>query len=255
MEDKKSYTITKYIDGVESSVEDDVVTEARLQVIINGKKFLSLLCTPKALPALVTGFLFTEGVLTTIEEIDQLTIDELAGTAEVTLVNKETYKFINDILCGERTVTTGCGRGRTITYPLMSAQQAHPTMMKLDYDKILDLFKVFNSASELFQATGGVHSCALCDREQILYSEEDIGRHNAVDKVIGLALMHGVELQDKILLTSGRVSSEIIGKLARSGIHVIVSRSAPTDTAIEIARNRGMRLIGFARGRRLNIYS
>ena len=126
---------------------------------------------------------------------------------------------------------------------------------EVDYGRIIEQFKVFNVASKLFQATGGVHSCALCDEEQILYIEEDIGRHNAVDKVIGLALIDGLELHDKILLTSGRISSEIIGKLARSGIATIVSRSAPTDAAIDIARKRGIRLIGFTRGSRMNIYS
>lgn len=255
MQNKKSYTIVRYKDGIETIVEDAVVTEYRLQIHINGKKFLTLLCTPKALPALVTGFLFTEGVLTTNEEIDQIIIDESAGKADVSFFNKDTYTFINDILCGERTVTTGCGRGRTVTYPLMSATQDQKPQVKLDYDQILDLFKGFNGGSELFQATGGVHSCALCDQENILYIEEDIGRHNAVDKVIGLAMMNDIDMKGKILLTTGRISSEIICKIARSGIQVIVSRSAPTDTAVEMARKRSIRLIGFARGRRLNIYS
>jgi FdhD protein len=107
----------------------------------------------------------------------------------------------------------------------------------------------------LFLDTGGVHSCALSDGNQMLLFEDDIGRHNALDKVLGAAMMHGMSLKDKVILTSGRISTEILAKVARRGIPAIISRSAPTGAAIEQARALNMSLIGFARGRNFNVYT
>jgi len=113
----------------------------------------------------------------------------------------------------------------------------------------------FNKRSELFLNTGGVHSVALGTDEGILLFHEDVGRHNAMDKTIGEASLKNIELFDKTVLTSGRVSSEMLIKAAKGQIPVIVSRSAPTDLAVELANNLGITIIGFARGQRMNIYS
>ena len=107
----------------------------------------------------------------------------------------------------------------------------------------------------LFKSTGGVHSAAIAERDQILFYSEDIGRHNAVDKIVGECILKDISLEDKILLTSGRISSEIVIKGAKLGLPLIVSRSAPTSLAVELARETGITLVGFARGKRLNIYS
>ena len=119
----------------------------------------------------------------------------------------------------------------------------------------MDLIKEFNKSSQLFLDTGGVHSCALCDINKIIIFKEDIGRHNALDKVLGKALLEDIDFRDKIILTSGRISSEILIKTAKRQIPVIVSRSAPTSLSIDIAKKLNITLIGFARGKRMNIYS
>jgi len=113
----------------------------------------------------------------------------------------------------------------------------------------------FSKSSELFTETGGVHSAAISDGKEILVFREDIGRHNAVDKVIGSLVLAGITLSDKILLTSGRISSEIITKVIYAGVPVIISKSAPTQKAIEYAIKENITLIGFARGNSFNIYS
>ena len=109
--------------------------------------------------------------------------------------------------------------------------------------------------AELFRLTGGLHSAALCSAEKILYFCEDIGRHNAVDKLVGLCLKHEISLTDKVLVSSGRISSEILVKAAKLGIPILISRAAPTSLSIELAESLGITLIGFVRGRRCNIYT
>jgi FdhD protein len=115
--------------------------------------------------------------------------------------------------------------------------------------------KKLQEDSSYFKLTGGTHISALADSENILFRMEDIGRHNTLDKIIGKALKEKVNLDNKIILTSGRISSEMIIKVLRQGIPFLVSRSAPTDQAINTAVERGLTLIGFCRGRRMNIYS
>jgi FdhD protein len=109
--------------------------------------------------------------------------------------------------------------------------------------------------SDLFRSTGGAHAAALCEEGRVLVFKEDIGRHNAVDKVFGECLIKGIEADGKILLTSGRISSEILLKAVRRGIAILASRSAPTSLAVQFAEKAGMALVGFVRGRRMNIYS
>ena len=113
----------------------------------------------------------------------------------------------------------------------------------------------FQGSSPEFQDTGGVHSAALADGSRILHVREDIGRHNAVDKLIGAAIIKGMSLQDKIVLSSGRISSDIVLKIRKTAISTIVSRSAPTNQAVNHARAADITLVGFARGKRMNVYS
>jgi FdhD protein len=115
--------------------------------------------------------------------------------------------------------------------------------------------KEFLSGAETFKATGGTHIAALSDGAKILFTSEDIGRHNAIDKILGRCFLRGVETRDKLILCSGRMSSEIVQKALRNGIPVVVSRSAPTSLAIDTARRFGITLAGFARGERMNVYS
>ncbi len=113
----------------------------------------------------------------------------------------------------------------------------------------------FRKHSEIHRQTGGVHAAALADHTGMLVFREDIGRHNAVDKVIGAYLVQGSSFHDKLLLTSGRLSSEILQKAEACCLPIVVSRGAPTDRSVALARERNITLIGFARGRRMNIYS
>ncbi|HKZ56668.1 MAG TPA: formate dehydrogenase accessory sulfurtransferase FdhD, partial [Thermodesulfovibrionales bacterium] len=125
----------------------------------------------------------------------------------------------------------------------------------IDAGILKTLFKEFQQRSEIFRLTGGVHSAALSDGEKILVFAEDIGRHNAIDKIIGYSILEKIPFAGKLILVSGRLSSEIVSKCSRWGIPIVASRAAPTNLAIEIAETSGITLIGFVRGERINIYT
>jgi FdhD protein len=125
----------------------------------------------------------------------------------------------------------------------------------MSLDDIRRLLRMFRNISLLYLETGGVHSAALSDGKEILLFSEDIGRHNAVDKLIGKAFLRDVSIENKVLLTSGRVTSEIVTKAGRNRFPILISRAAPSCMAISYAEDMGITLVGFARGDRMNIYA
>lgn len=259
MNSVKKYEILK-VKKDESRLEEDiVVVEYSLTIFLNDKQFATLMCTPRSLEELVVGFLFSEGIINSKDALSDIRIDEELGRAYVYTENKDSYFFIADKICGQRTITTACGRQRTIMYSIIDFLETERDKIKstisLKPSEVLKLMTDFNKKSELFLSTGGVHSCALCCNGSILHFEEDVGRHNAVDKILGNALLNGLTLEDKIIATSGRISSEMVIKVVKSKIPVLISRSAPTDAAVEMAKRLKLAIIGFVRGGRMNIYS
>ncbi len=255
--ERREFPILQYRQGQISEVTDVVAAEYDLAIQVNGKEFITLLCTPRSLEDLVAGFLFSEGVIQHRDDLQSLTVDVDRKLAQVTLSNKDEFFLAGDKLYAQKTVTTACGKGRSMLYvaDFETLADRPDNTFTLRADSILGLMAEFNRKSQLFLDTGGVHSCALSDGNELLTFEEDIGRHNALDKILGHAMMNDVPLDDKIVLTSGRISTEIVAKVARRGIPVIVSRSAPTSAAIEQAQALGMTLIGFARGSKFNVYT
>jgi FdhD protein len=257
LQDRRFHPILSCHQGLIEKRDDVVVAEYELAIWLNGEKFISLLCTPRSLAELVTGFLYGEGVIDGAQEIFDISINEESGKADVILEGVESPSGRDVGPRGTRTVTTAGGQGgKTLQPGTGNIPSPGPSKaLPLDPDSLFDMMVKFSERSELFLATGGVHSCALSDGRAILLFEDDIGRHNALDKIIGHTLLRSMAPDRVIILTSGRVSSEIIGKAARRGIGVIVSRSAPTSRAIELANSLGMTLIGFARGRKFNVYA
>lgn len=236
-----------------STVEDEVTVEKPFTIHVNDEEFITLLCSGEGVEQLMVGFLASEGLIGSMEDILNLRIEHEEGRGYIdvpsaVLTKKKAH--------GKRTLTSGCGKG-TVFYDVLDSLTAKPltTSFKIDSGKILELSKQFNDESIVFKTTGGVHACALCDEKEMLLFHEDIGRHNALDKVIGDALQNKVEIKGKWLLTSGRISSEILIKAAKQGIAMIVSRSAPTKLAIQLAEQMNVTVVGFARGKRMNIYS
>lgn len=232
---------------------DVVVPEYALHLNVNGKPIATLMCLPEALRELVTGFLISEGLVRIPEDIRSISINEDKGEASATLADSSDMPLK---LYGRRTVHTGCGSPPLFPRTLDSLRsRTLPDSPPLSVLELSEAMQQLQHASELFNRTGGVHSAAICLNGQLRFFRDDVGRHNAVDKVAGEAAMHGIERSRCALLCSGRISSDLVTKAAVHGIPIVVSRSAATGRAVEIALSLNMGLVGFARGRRMNIYS
>ncbi len=232
---------------------DVVAVEAPLTLVLNGQEFITLLCTPDQMEYLAVGFLRSEGILKTKEDVQSVHYDEEQGSVMVKTVREGS---LAEKLYGKRTLTSGCGKG-TIFFNVLDSLTSKPLTHDVPVTpaEILNLNKGLQERGVTFRETGGVHSAALCSRSEILVFSEDIGRHNAVDKILGQALMEDIDLRDKLLVTSGRISSEILLKAGKLGIALIVSRTAPTSLSVELAEQLGITLVGFVRGGRMNIYT
>ncbi|MBF0559788.1 MAG: formate dehydrogenase accessory sulfurtransferase FdhD [Nitrospirae bacterium] len=226
--------------------EDSIALEKRLRISVNGKEALSLYCTPLMIRELVVGMFMTEGIINGEWCAERMTIDY----GDDVLVD---VPAVGELSTDGAVITSGCIGG--ITFPKrMSLQKLHDSF-SISAEKIKALFRKFQNASELYKLTGCVHSAALSDGSEILCLAEDIGRHNAVDKVIGYAILENLSFENTIMLASGRLSSEIVSKCAHWGIPVVASRTSPTSLAVEIADASGVTVAGFIRADRLNVYT
>ena len=245
--------LTRYDNGKLEETPDIVVCEYPLTIYLNEEEIVTLLCSPKSLDYLTLGFLLSEGIIKEKSGINSIEIDEEKGAAYVNLPeDEESFRYFKEKI---RTVK-GCSGGNIFNNASDSTQYiCLDSKLQIPYKNILHLMKSFTEKSEVFQNTGGVHSAALSDGENILIFNEDVGRHNALDKVIGEAFTKDINFSDKIILTSGRVSSEMLVKSAKRNISIMVSRSAPMDLALKIGEEINMTIVGFVRGQRMNVYT
>lgn len=245
--------ILKYRGSDKEAVADSIVVEAPVTIYLNGAEMVTLLCTPEKIDRLALGFLRSEGLLATIDDLAALRVREEEGLVEVELKDGS---GLAEKLYGKRTVTSGCGKG-TIFFNVLDSLRASPLQGRLTVgaDHLPALMNSMQEKAELFKLTGGVHSAALADSAGLIYFCEDIGRHNAIDKIVGECLLAGIPTDDKIIISSGRLSSEILLKAAKLQIQILISRAAPTSLCIDLAESLNITLAGFVRGRRFNIYS
>jgi FdhD protein len=180
-------------------------------------------------------------------------VDEGAGKVEV--VTKKNMPLA-ERLWEKRTVTSGCGKGSMFYYSL-DALLSKPVEggTKASPRKILERVEELNRLSETYRHTHGVHNTALASEDQILLFRDDIGRHNAVDMIVGHVFLRGISLRDKMLITTGRLTSEMLIKAAKVGIPTLVSRNTATTLAVELATSMNITLIGYARAGKFIVYS
>lgn len=236
-----------------NNIDDVVAREFPLTIILNNQELVTLLCSPKNFDYLAIGFLFSEGLLESKEEIQKILVDDQRGVVRVE--TKADKALANDLIF-KRLITSGCGRGASFYSAADVQQQAKiESRMEISTGKVLSLVREFQQRSEIYRTTGGVHSAALCDTQSILVFNEDIGRHNAIDKLFGECVLKDIPTDERMVITSGRISSEILLKVARRRIPIIVSKSAPTDLGVKLANDLGITLLGFARGKRVNAYT
>ena len=251
-DDIQKVPVWRLSEEANDKVEDVVAREFPLTVILNDRELVTLLCSPTDLKQLAIGFLSSEGLIGAASEIRRVLVDEVRGVARVeTTVD---VRQADEVF--KRFISSGCGRGASF-YSAADATGLAQVESKLvvSVDEITSLMREFQHRSELYRNTGGVHSAALCDSSGILVFAEDVGRHNAIDKIFGRCLLEDIKTEGRIVVTSGRISSEILLKVARRSIPVIVSKSAPTDLGVKLAGDLGITLLGFVRGKRMNVYA
>jgi len=227
-----------------SSIEDIVAKESALTIIVNNKEVATLLCSPTKLKYLAIGFLYSHGLIKSKREVKEIKLRQ--GKR---LIQVEITKAINAPASSLAQIR---GRGSASINAQKISMKPEITITA---GQVLSLMEDFVSHSRVFKATGGVHSAALCNADNILIFSEDIGRHNAIDKIFGECLLKDIPTNGHLIITSGRVSSEIVLKVAKRNIPVLISKAAPTDLGVSLADNSGVTLIGFAREKRMNIYT
>ncbi len=228
-------------------VKAEVVREQPLTVYVNGERFLTLLCSPFDLEPLVLGYLWMEKVIAGLDEVASLSVSEVDGRADVTLTRPVT-------LPTERILTSGCGGGITFRIDPRLFPRVRSTLKVKPEALAARLHDLLRDARH-YHASRGIHGAALADADRVLLVAEDVGRHNAVDKLKGLALLRGLPTDDRILLSTGRVSSEMLLKAARMGVPLIASRTSPTEMAVALAEQLGITVAGYVRGDGLNLYA
>jgi FdhD protein len=248
METFEEVKVTRMVQGKAELLNDRVVTETPFTIWLNGRELATIICTPEFQGELAAGFLFSERVVSSGKDILSMQIDEQQSLARI-----DTVKGDSSIPGAgkKRFITPGCFFGAG---SIAGVEKIESTL-RVESSRILRLISLALKKSTLYRMTGGVHSAALCSPNEILIFREDIGRHNAIDKVIGHCILGGVAPGDHILITSGRISSALIGKIINARIPIIASSSAPTTEAIKLARCFCITLIGFARGKRITLYS
>ena len=249
----EDHKITRYVKGKTEEEFDAVAKEFPLAIEVNGKGIAKLSCSPEKMKELAVGYLFAEGVIKSKADITELKLEDTKVAIELKDELPEGMFKLE-----HKTVTSGCGKN--VVYSDLDGadlERVEDESLKLSHEQIYSYVKELAQSAVAFNQSGGVHSALLKDYtepEKSLFCE-DIGRHNAVDKIIGEMILNGYSLDNKILVVSGRVSSEIMLKSARRKFPILISRSAPTTWSVQLAFRLGVTLIGFVRGKKMNVYT
>jgi FdhD protein len=222
--------VSRFSGSKRKKTEDDVVREYHLTITLNDRDMITLPCSPLDLESLGVGYLVSEGYIRDKSEIKNILVDEEKGSIRIETNNSA--------------VTASKMPGTKIN-----------SDYKISADEVYGLMEKFAKRSDVFEATGGVHSAALCDRQDIIVFKDDIGRNNAIDKLFGECILKAISLEERVVILSCRMSSEILNKIIRRRIPVIISKSPPTDFGVRLADEMGITLLGFVRGKRMNAYA
>jgi FdhD protein len=221
-----------------------VVEEVPVMILVNGRHLATAMMSPGRLEEFAVGHLFTEGIITSRDAIESVQVEKQT----IRILTRDHLRPLGP----KRTILSGCGGSASFLDPAK--------LPKITSDYTLDTASIAHAMkqvldSEIHRLTGGVHVVGLASGEGVLCVREDIGRHNAMDRAIGYALMEGIDLSRTFLVSSGRISSEIARKCLVAGIPIVVSRSATTVLALDLAEKNGLTVCAFARGSRMNVYT
>jgi len=245
--------IIKFKGAQKSAVDDILVREIKLEIYINDKRFGAVMATPTDQEALAAGYLISENLIASPEDIESIELSDDALSVRVKAkINEKRLEQFDE----EKVIISGCGRSSTANIdPEAMAARSIKGEVKFHKDEILRQMGQFYTQCELYEMTGCVHTAKLFVSEDKFYIGEDIAQHNTIDKAVGKAVLDGANLVNSFLMVSGRLSSEMVAKAVMHGIPALISRTAPTSLGVVIARKFELTLCGFARGENINVYS
>ena len=242
-------TYLRYTGKESKQQEKPLVREAPWTIHVNGQELVTLLCTPDKINFMVLGFLAAEGLIEGLDDVALLRVcEEEEGVIDVTLTKHELTPPSRPVLL------SGCGRG--ITFDDLSRSQAKlNSSLTVSPKKISNLMRELRRGAEIYRLAGGTHASALANADGLLTIAEDVGRHNTLDKIRGECMFRGIRTKDCLLLTTGRVSSEMVNKTVKMEVPIVASLTSPTDLAIKLAQAWEMTIVGYVRGERMNVYT
>ncbi|BCS54575.1 formate dehydrogenase accessory sulfurtransferase FdhD [Geobacter sp. SVR] len=241
-------TFFTYRDGNLEPVKVGVVQEFPLQLIVNGREIATLIASPHDLRFLVAGFLRLQGFVQSLSDFTMFSVCEDFGTANVRITGELPEKL-------KPVLTSGCGTGVSFSMPAAVAPAAGAQSERFKPGDIFGLMDELSRQADNYRSHGGIHSAAVGRSGELLLYAEDLGRHNTLDRIAGEALFKGIDLSGTALVTSGRVSTEMVAKAALLGVRLIASRTSPTDMAVRLCRESGIALAGYVRGGKFTVYS
>lgn len=259
---KRKIKITRIKKDQEFDEIDEVLIEKPIDLFLNGNPLVNIVCLPKDLKELCIGFLFSIGIINSFEDISILKVDSNKGQVFIELIDSIPINLedFNQIPIS-RVIDTSCGIpspwARIIEKAIeKTKEKIFAKDYKIHYNVILSAIIKMQKQTHLFKETGGAHGAAIFDLDgQIICVKEDIGRHNAIDKVIGDLLIKGHDFNDIFLTSTGRLTGDSVLKTIRAKIPIVASISAAIESGIKLALAYGITLIGFVRGKRMNIYT
>lgn len=223
----------------------NVPRELQLKIYINRRHLANILCTPIKLNYLIMGYLYAEGIISSIEDVAEMQISAGDALADVLLKNSQFA------LPGVKTIASGCSGDGVFE----TEGQRVDSSLAVNPQEVLLLMGQLEEEMELYRLGGGVHTSALADTKKLLVVAEDIGRHNTLNKIQGECLLEGIQTKDRLVLITGRISSEMLLKAAKMQAPIVVSRHSPTSRAILLAEEMDIALVGEARGSRLTVFT
>ena len=238
--------VTQYHENAMTEIGTAVIVEQSVSLTVNGKLWLSFMCTPTDLEALAVGFLYNENVITSKDEIEDIYVCAQRDNVDIWL-----NRSVDEPRNWRR--TSGCTGGYSAVV-LEEVQPVPPDDIRLTPEEVLTLMGKLFASQDMYRKTGGVHSSAFANPKEVIFQLEDVGRHNTLDKIAGKILLDEIDVPERILLTTGRISSEMLQKAARMKISMLISLSSPTSMSIDLAERLGVTLVGYARGGKFNLY-
>lgn len=253
MRDSFSYNVFKWSDGRFAETAIKAVQEIPLTIYLNRHEVVTLLCTGKDPLALAVGFLKADGLLTDYKEFKDVRIEERPDRIMAHVFTAHD-PFSEHRL--RRSITSGCGKGTNFDRIVEDIKHSTITSdIKVSPEQLFCLMDELNKRSKLYMATGGCHNAALSAPDCLLIFYEDLGRHNAIDMIQGKCFLNNITTHDKLIVTTGRIASEILIKAVRIGVPILASGSAATRFSIDLAREVNMTLIGYVRGQGMVVYN